>query len=474
MVSFERSGSYPMRSHIVVLVALAFTGAGVAQPMGPGMMMGGEMGMGMGMGMMASSLVDVGPVWSPDGRQLIFSRVTASFQGNNWTITPVSGGMGMGMGMGMEGGMMPMGGAEMGMGGMPGMGMTGPNLQLEGLFQVAATGGEPNSLLGGRAVVHSASRNRFAFVFQGMGNQQYQQWGIYGMDANGGNQTKWYPGAQLKWVSISPSGGLFAVPYEQGKAVVFFPAQENAQQNVGYCQSADLTRPVSWTSDSEGVWVLQQAQVARPAQPMQPMGMMGPEAMGMMGGMGMGGFAAAQPTFAIAIGKLDQSVTPVIEKVGQDSFAVSIPNSSDIAASLSAPAGAQPSQVKTWPGALEGIYIYGTDGNQKRKLTNQKARYMEASPDGKHVAFMWGDKAPYTLSVAPVDGLPVRRVGYNLVGSVGGSKPFGWSPDSSGLAYGAQDDEANGVFVVDISTGQTVQVSKAPKPQQPAAQPMAP
>jgi len=70
--------------------------------MGPGMEPG--MGMGMGMGsMVPPAMLDIGPVWSPGGDAVVFSRVTAMFQGTSWTAASLGGGMGMGMGMGRHG-----------------------------------------------------------------------------------------------------------------------------------------------------------------------------------------------------------------------------------------------------------------------------------------------------------------------------------------------------------------------------------
>lgn len=446
-----------MRLYLAVAVALVFAGSANGQ-------WGPEMGMGMGMGM-ASGLVDAGPTWTADGTAVIFSRVTASFQGNEWVASPVTGGMG---GMGGEmGGMM---GPEMG--GMPGMGMMGPNLQAEGLFRVPATGGDPTALVSGRALIQDVGGDVVAYMYQGTGVMEYQRWGIYGTNRSGSGQTRWYPGVQLPWVTVSPRGDRFAIPYEQGKAIVFFPVRENVQENAGYCASFDLKRPAAWTNDGGGVWVVLHEAPPAPTMPAGGM-MMGPEMGGMMpgmmgeGGMMMGGMAA-QPKYHIALGKPDQSVTPVIEKVGQDSFAVSIPNSTDIAACLTPAPGVQARQVKAWPGDREGIYVFGADGTEKRKLTHQRARLMRASPDGAHIAFMWGDKAPFTISVAPVDGRPVKRVAFSVAGAVSGSKAFDWSPDGSKIAYAGLDDEGNGVFVVDINTGQLTRISQAPKTQRPA------
>lgn len=457
-----------MRLYLVVAVALVFAGSASGQ-WGPEM--GMEMGM-MGMGM-ASGLVDAGPTWTPDGSAVIFSRVTATLQANEWVAAPVTGGMmGMGGEMGMMGPEMGMMGPEMG--GMPGMGMRGANLEAEGLFRVPATGGEPTSLVSGRALIQDVGGNVVAYMYQGTGAREYQRWGIYGTNRSGSGQTRWYPTVQLPWVSVSPRGDRFVIPYEQGKSVVFFPVRENVQENVGYCAAFDLKRRVEWTNDGDGVWVIQHE--APPAPTMPAGGMMGPEMMGgMMGpeGMGMMGRAPAQAKYHIAIGRPDQSVTPVIEEVGQDSFAVSIPNSTDIAACLTPAPGARARQVKAWPGDREGIYVFAADGTEKRKLTHQRARIMRASPDGSYIALLWGDRAPFTISVAPVDGRPVRRVAFNAAGSVSGSRAFDWSPDGSKIAYAGVDDEGNGVFVVDMNTGEVTRLSQAPKTERPAM-PMGP
>ncbi len=437
-----------MRASVTVLAALCLVATALAQ-------MGPEMGM-MGMGFAPAKVIDVAPVFSADGANIMFSRVHASLTGNEWAVSPVQGGMGMmGGEMGMMGGIPGMMGPEMGgmPGGMPGMGMGGaPDLSKEGIFRVATRGGEAASVVGGRAVIQDAAAGQLCYVFQGTGAQNYQQWGIYGMKFGGADNDRWYP-AIMPWIRLSPKGDLFAIPYDQGKAVVFFPAQANTTQNAGFCPVEDRKNPVNWLASGDGIWLVQQenkqGQGGGMPGGMMP-GMMGPE-MGMGMGMGMGMTTA----YHIAKGTLAQQVTPVVKDVGKDSMAVSLPNGTDIVASI----GKVQTAGASDPNA--GIWLCDQTGAKKRRLASDTALAMEASPDGRFVAYMWGAKAPYTLSVAPVDGRPVRRVGFSLSGIVSGCKPFSWSPDSRKLAFGAEDGTGYGIFVVDIETGDSSRITTA-------------
>jgi len=457
-----------MRSFVPLLVGLLIAAPALAQ-MGPEMGMGMGPGMGMG-GFSAPALVDTAPVFSLDGKSITFCRVHATFQGTAWAVASSMGG-GMGMGMGAEMGMGPGMGPGMGMGMGMGMG-TGPDLSKEGIFQAGASGGQARNLVSGRALIQDVSQDKVCYVMLGSA-QGYGQQGIFGMSTGGGGNSQWYP-ATMPWVRLSPNGNQFVIPWAQGKAVVFFPAQGNAQQNEGYCLSGNLKVPASWTNESDGVYVIEQKQAAGPMMGMgmgaeMGMGAMGPgmgamgPGMGAMGpGMGMGGFAAAN----IAVGKADQSVTVVVKQVNPDSFAIRIPGSTDIAVYLAGGQGAG-TQGKTWPGAKQGLYVYGQDGSEKTKLTSEKVRMAQASPDGKYVAFTWGDKAPLTLSVAAVDGSPVKRVGFSIIGSISGSLAFAWAPDSKSVAFGAEDDGGNGIFVANVQTGVTSRVSTIVKPEEP-------
>jgi Tol biopolymer transport system component len=363
-------------------------------------------------------MLDLSPSWSADGTSVLFSRVTAS-TGNDWTIVPISSPMSMyGEGSGMVG--------DPGMG-SEGMVQAQPYYQFEGLYRVPVAGGQPTKVVAGRALIMDRSRVGVAVAFQGLGTRQYQSWGIYGMDLSGSNSTRWYP-AILNWVRVSPAGDQFVIPYDQGKSLVFFPARRDSTRNSGFCPTLDLTRPAAFTPDGSGVWVVVQDGQSQ----------------------------------ALGIGKPNRQVTPIVRGVGAGSFAVSIPNSQLCAASLKPAPGANPWPVALWPGDQTGIYLYDDQGNEQRKLTSAYATAMEASPDGKFVAFMWGTKAPYSLSVAPVDGTPIRRVAANLAGAPGGSKPFCWSPDSKRLVFGGIDEAGNGVFATDIDTGDVVRLSQVP------------
>jgi hypothetical protein len=375
-------------------------------------------------------------------------------------------------------------GPEGGMG-MGGMGMGGPNLQLEGMLTAPAAGGEAKVLGPGRILIQDASAKDIVVLYQGQGMNEMNSWGVYGISFDGANRTRWlsinYQWTPA-WIRVSPKGDQFAVPWEKnGRYIVFFPATENAVTPVGNCQSDEIVRPVTWDAAGGAVLVRQCIAPKAPAAPAgmgEGMGMgMGMGMGGPAGGMGMGmgmGAAAPQPEYNIGLGKPDANapIVQIIKHVGGESFAVAVEKGTDIVASLSPAPDVQASQTKSWPGDMDGLYLYDASGQQKAKLSYQRARLMASSPDGKHVAFMWGDKAPFTLSVIPTAGGPISRVAYNLVGSVGGGRPFAWSPDGRKIAYGGLDKEGgDGMFVVDIASGATTRLSTVPKATAPAAAP---
>jgi WD40 repeat protein len=339
-------------------------------------------------------------------------------------------------------------------------------------MRAAATGGEAQSLLAGRVLCQGGTGQRVAVKYVGTGQGEQANWGVYLVETASGNSERMFQidTASINWVRLSPDGTSVAVPFSsQGKSIiVFYPAQAEVQETLGQCSTGDLVKPACWTADGTGVIMMKAAPA--PAGGMMGGGMMGPGMMGggmgggmmgpgMMGGMGMGMGGATQ---TLVLGKPDATVTDIVKNVGLGSFGISVPNSSDIAAMVASAAPVSPIG-KTWPGEFQGVYVYTGTGTERGKLTRQKAVALEASPNGRHVAMVWGDKAPYTLSVIPLDGSAVRRLAFNVVGPISGCPAVAWSPDSRYVAYGSVDDKAgNGIMVVDIQSGASQPVSNIP------------
>ena len=377
----------------------------------------------MGMQAPPPVMIDCGACWSSDGSEVLFSRVTTTQSGQGWQFSIVPVPMPVFQMPGMEGGYS---------GGMEGADMmkpAEPEYRREGVFRVPATGGQPQQVIAGRALIQDANRNHAVVLFQGMGAQQYRSWGVYGLELSGGsNSTMWYQALPV-WARVSPDSRQFVLPHPKAPTYVFFPAGENARQFSGFCGTVDNSRPAIWTPDSTGVWTAQ---------------------------------AAPDGNWTLGIGQPDQKFTKIVDRVGPNSFAVSIPGSTDVWVSASMPKGIEPWPVKLWPGDPTGLYLYDAQGNVKRKVTATQPAEMQASPDGKLLAFVYGT-APYGLAVVSVDGGPVRRLSSQLVGGIGYGRSFAWSPDSKKIAFGGLDpDNKHGIFVVDVETADITRLSTVP------------
>jgi hypothetical protein len=366
-------------------------------------------------------MLDCGACWTADGSQVLFSRVTTNQAGQGWLFNIVAVPQPVFQMPGTEGGEFS--------GGMEGeMKPVEPEYRREGVFRVPATGGQAQQIIGGRALIQDANNTYAVVLFQGMGAAQYRSWGVYGLELSGNNSTLWYQ-AVPTWARVSPDGRQFVLPHPKAPNYVFFPVAQNSRQFSGYCATTNTGRPAIWAPDSSGVWTAQ----------------VGPDG-----------------NWALGIGQPDQKFNKIVDKVGPNSFAVSIPGSTDVWVSAFMPVGVEPWPVKLWPGDPSGLYLYDAQGHVKRKVTVTPAAEMQASPDGKLLAFVYGT-APYGLAVVSVDGGPVRRLSSQLIGGMGFTRSFAWSPDSKKIAFGGLDvDKGHGVFVVDVDTADVTRLSTVP------------
>jgi dipeptidyl aminopeptidase/acylaminoacyl peptidase len=80
-----------------------------------------------------------------------------------------------------------------------------------------------------------------------------------------------------------------------------------------------------------------------------------------------------------------------------------------------------------------------------------------ASPDGSRLAYaLPGDNGKQQIFVASLDGTDIEQVSHDVEAA---SSPV-WSPDGSEIAYvGQQGDEPGNVFVLDLATGTSTQLT---------------
>ncbi len=109
----------------------------------------------------------------------------------------------------------------------------------------------------------------------------------------------------------------------------------------------------------------------------------------------------------------------------------------------------------------EGIYTANLDGSDTQ-LIHENGKSPKWSPDGKCIAFIKefevSDETFSTIFIMDRDGNHVQRKTFDIEHNV--DSPT-WSPDSKYLAYSIYfwENEQNHIFVVDLISGQTKQLT---------------
>ena len=138
------------------------------------------------------------------------------------------------------------------------------------------------------------------------------------------------------------------------------------------------------------------------------------------------------------------------------------------------PAGTGPVQTAVQPTptppagtALETGYLIDLNTGEKTQLPKSIAGCCyAASPDGTMVAYISLDDAErQQLFTARLDGSDVRQVTHDQPWA--GGAPLDWSPDGAAIAYTSEDEDIFNIFVLDLATGETSQVTNEKPPTKP-------
>jgi Tol biopolymer transport system component len=119
------------------------------------------------------------------------------------------------------------------------------------------------------------------------------------------------------------------------------------------------------------------------------------------------------------------------------------------------------------------VYLIHPDGSGLKNLTNAPAEYsgLEWSPDGKWLAFLQKHADSYDLKLfKPQDGSLKILVGSSnslnlpstLFGGGATKAPFSWSPNSYRIAFVAERDRNNDLFVINADGSGLTQLTKDP------------
>jgi tricorn protease len=109
------------------------------------------------------------------------------------------------------------------------------------------------------------------------------------------------------------------------------------------------------------------------------------------------------------------------------------------------------------------LYTVDIDGNSKPFLTSPDKDLVHptVSPDRKWVALHHGGEE---IAVVPATGGTPKVVARgNFVGAARDDVAFSWSPDSKWLVIGMPTDRGTNVTAVEVETGKTVVVARAPR-----------
>jgi Tol biopolymer transport system component len=162
------------------------------------------------------------------------------------------------------------------------------------------------------------------------------------------------------------------------------------------------------------------------------------------GAVGIALFVAAV-WVVTSVGSLDSSQTPAV------------PGGAETGPTPTPPAGTAP----------EPAYLIDLNTGEKTQLPKSIAGCCyAASPDGTMVAYISLDDAErQQLFTARLDGSDVRQVTHDQPWA--GGAPLDWSPDGAAIAYTSEDEDIFNIFVLDLATGETSQVTNEKPPTKP-------
>ncbi|MFI5384947.1 MAG: S41 family peptidase [Fimbriimonadales bacterium] len=103
------------------------------------------------------------------------------------------------------------------------------------------------------------------------------------------------------------------------------------------------------------------------------------------------------------------------------------------------------------------VWVAPAEGGRAIQVTNniEMDDYPVWSPDGEWIAFSSNRTGNNDIFIAPADGGTTRRLTYHS----GADVPSDWSPDGKYILERAtRDNPANGVYEIDVNTGQTKQI----------------
>jgi WD40 repeat protein len=156
-----------------------------------------------------------------------------------------------------------------------------------------------------------------------------------------------------------------------------------------------------------------------------------------------------------SVGSLDRSETPAVPGSAETG-----PAGSNCVVTRCTETGPTP-PAGTAPGTG---YLINLNTGEKTQLPKSIAGCCYAvSPDGTMVAYISLDDAGRPqLFIARLDGSDVRQVTHDQRWA--GGAPLDWSPDGAAIAYTSEDEDIFNIFVLELATGETSQVTNEKPP----------